>query len=63
MVSRRTPVVCWMGDNVQPIRPSARICCCSLWSKTLLMCAQDHVFRARLNVSAVSVNRRFSGVD
>ena len=30
---RRTPVVCWMRDSVQPRRPSARICRCVVSSR------------------------------
>jgi hypothetical protein len=52
MVSRRTPVVCWIRESVQPRRPSARICCCVRCSKTLLIAAEDHVLLARVNVSA-----------
>jgi hypothetical protein len=59
IVSRRTPVVRWMRESVQPKRPSARICCCRSSSKTLLMAATEPAFRARVNVSAVSVNCRF----
>jgi hypothetical protein len=39
--------------------PSARISCCLSSSKTLLMPATEPAFRARVNVSAVSVNCRF----
>jgi hypothetical protein len=58
-VSRRTPVVCWMRESVQPRRPSARICCRVVSPKTLLMPATEPAFCARVNVSAVSVNCRF----
>jgi hypothetical protein len=46
-------------ESVQPKRPSARICCCFSSSKTLLMPATESAFRARVNVSAESVNCRF----
>ena len=42
IVSRRMPVACWMRESVQPKRPSARICCCLVSSKTLLMRAEEH---------------------
>jgi hypothetical protein len=54
-VSRRMPVVCWMRDNVQPKRPSARICCCFSSSKTLLMPASGtHVPRPRQRLGRLS---------
>jgi len=52
MVSRRTPVVSWMRESVQPRRPSARTCCCLVLSKTLLIAAEDHLVLACVNVSA-----------
>jgi hypothetical protein len=51
MVSRRTPVVCWMRDSVQPRQPSARI---------LLLCrVVQEVAHARggLQVLAASTSR------
>src|SRR3990172_11580196 len=48
-----------MRDSVPPKRPSARISCCLCSSKTLLMPATEPAFRARVNVSAGSVNCRF----
>jgi hypothetical protein len=47
----------------QPSLPSARICCCLVSSKTLLMPATELAFRPDVNVSIVTGNGRFSAVD
>lgn len=52
MVSRRTPVTCWIRSSGHPSRPSAQICCCSLSSKTWLVQAKDYTSHALVNVSA-----------
>ena len=63
MVSRRTAGACSMRRSDQPSRPSARICCCLVSSKTLLMPATELAFLAGVNVSVAIGNGRFSGVD
>jgi hypothetical protein len=52
-----------MRRSDHPIRPRARICCCLLSSKTLLMSATEHAFLADVNVSIATANGRFSAVD
>src|SRR6266436_774318 len=63
MVSRRTASACSMRRSDHPSRPSARICCCLVSSKTLLMPATELAFRPDVNVSIATGNGRFSAVD
>src|SRR5712691_808798 len=63
MVSRRPASACSMRRSDHPSRPSARICCCVVSSKTLLMPATELAFLADVNVSIATGNGRFSAVD
>src|SRR5438093_10148293 len=63
MVSRRTASACSMRRSDHPRRPSARICCCLVSSKTLLMPVTELAFRPDVNVSIATGNGRFSAVD
>jgi hypothetical protein len=33
----------WMRESVQPRRPNEKICCWAVWSKALLIAAEDHL--------------------
>src|SRR5665213_948939 len=63
MVSRRTVSACSMRRSDHPRRPSARICCCVVSSKTLLMPVTELAFCPDVNVSIATGNGRFSAVD
>ena len=52
-----------MRRSDHPSRPRARICCCLVSSKTLLMPATELAFRPDVNVSIATGNGRFSAVD
>src|SRR5688572_23535514 len=52
-----------MRRSDHPSRPSARICCCLVSSKTLLMPVTEPAFRPDVNVSIATANGRFSAVD
>src|SRR5712691_6569678 len=52
-----------MRRSDHPSRPSARICCCLLSSKTLLMPVTELAFRPDVNVSIATGNGRVSAVD
>jgi hypothetical protein len=52
-----------MRRSDQPSRPSATICCCRCWSKTLLMTATEPSAPAVVNASVAMRGGRFSGVD
>src|SRR2546428_10607683 len=52
-----------MRRSDHPSRPRARICCCLVSSKTLLMPATELAFRPDVNVSIATGNGRFSPVD
>src|SRR3954462_7205905 len=52
-----------MRRSDHPSRPRARICCCLVSSKTLLMPATELAFRPDVNVSIATGNGRFSTVD
>jgi hypothetical protein len=52
-----------MRRSDHPSRPSESICCCVVWSKTLLMPATEPAFRGGINVSTAIANGRFSAVD
>src|SRR5437773_5916097 len=51
-----------MRRSDHPSCPSARICCCLVSSKTLLMSATELAFRADVNVSIATGNGRVSAV-
>src|SRR5262249_53332744 len=55
----RTESACSMRRNDHPSRPSARICCCVVWSKTLLIPSTEPEFRGGVNVSTAIANGRF----
>jgi hypothetical protein len=52
-----------VGGLISWRHPRARICCCLVSSKTLVMSATELAFRPGVNVSIATGNGRFSAVD